>query len=451
MPIFYGQTPGYRFNDWIGVTNQQWNDPEYWKSAGIQQWGPEPPAIGDMMTGDYANNLQSTWNDWMQTNPVAPIESPMNWADVASAEWMTNPVPGMGNAVVDMVSDPFSTPDSNQFAASARSAGSGDDPWDQSDYDQWLESNPRSAPAVPQNIADTPPVEYSGSESEFMAILANNPGLSAEEAIELYNLMQATGGVQSATPLPTIAPTYQGAVPETPSAGGSGTDTESGDIPDIPLNPGDDTLDWMQQYYDWISDKTGVSTSGQTATSDQYASTGISDPAARNALSDMLEQMAGATPQYAESMSRLSGLPSEIDQWTNDLVSGYRTRNEDIVRAMQSVANQRGAQNILRGTESENLRANTMAALADREQQQRNAAMSSALGLKAQTVAQTPSAMRGGVSAVSDMLNLTDKFNQVTNTADSHAWGDDNAKDVSLAMNMFNSFLNLMNLYSGMP
>ena len=53
----YGQTPGFKFEDWSKISNQDWNNPNYWQNLGQQQWGPEPVSSGQQ---------QQTWDNWTQ-------------------------------------------------------------------------------------------------------------------------------------------------------------------------------------------------------------------------------------------------------------------------------------------------------------------------------------------------------------------------------------------------
>jgi hypothetical protein len=196
--------------------------------------------------------------------------------------------------------------------------------------------------------------------------------------------------------------------------------------------------------------QTGTTETTATSESEQLSKTlaGLADPQAREVLSNLIGQTEQLAPLYGQSLERMLGLPGEIDQWTQDLISGYRTRNEDIIQAMNAVANQRAAQGIMGGTETENLRARTMANLAEQEQQQRQDALLNAMGLKTGAITGATSAAGGVLDQMTNLLGLTDKQVAGEETAKSLTEAIEQADKYQYTENpqgVWNQMINLLN------
>jgi len=319
----YGYAPGYLFDDWAKITWDEWNDPKYWESLGINQWGPEPLKMEEEITPEFFTQQRGAWTDWLKSQP--------------KADWYSG---------VDIIS--------------------------QSPYAEFNNTTPAQ----------------SGLKTEIT-------GQPVQEDAAIFPAW-------SQPPADTITP-------------GSGADVNI------------DTVDTIKQLITELPQKVSMSGSSTTNTtggrdSVSTATAGLADPAARELLASLLGDTAALSPYYAQGLEQFFGLPQSIDTWTNDLIQGYRTRNDQIVNAMNAVANQRASQNILQGSESENLRANTLAALAQTENDQRNAALTNALGLKTGVIGQFPNAGKDVVDSIYKLLGLTDQ--QKTETENVNTWED---------------------------
>jgi len=81
-------------------------------------------------------------------------------------------------------------------------------------------------------------------------------------------------------------------------------------------------------------------------------------------------------------------MPDLISNWGKQAMSQYRTTQDDIINAMNQVANERSARGIMGGTESQNLLANTMSNLAKTTADKRGDVLSQVMGLSAQAMPQ---------------------------------------------------------------
>ena len=131
-----------------------------------------------------------------------------------------------------------------------------------------------------------------------------------------------------------------------------------------------------------------------------------SNPANSTQAQDGVLDFSNITPSYSYSASG-SGLgdtafnaykpllgtgagsmPDLIGNWGKQAMSQYKTTQNDIINAMNQVANQRSAAGIMGGTESQNLLSNVMANLAKTTADKQGDVLTDVMGLRAQSMPQ---------------------------------------------------------------
>jgi hypothetical protein len=116
--------------------------------------------------------------------------------------------------------------------------------------------------------------------------------------------------------------------------------------------------------------------------------------------------MSGMIPMYAQGVQRMLGLPSEIDQWTGNLVNSYQASTRDAMDAYGRVGNQMASRGVTGGTVPDYSRAIMLDQAAQRLQEQRANALSQGISQKVGAIMGVPSAAGIGMGQIPGMIGL---------------------------------------------
>ena len=195
-----------------------------------------------------------------------------------------------------------------------------------------------------------------------------------------------------------------------------------------PIGGGSNSTSFMPTSGSTSSSPTTPSSGTTTSTGDgSITFPTIDNHAALNAaIPGWIDQFSQGIDNYFDAYGNLVDLPNQIDAWTQNAVNRQRVTGEDISNVLSAVANQRNAQGIMGGTESDNLGATTISNLGKIITENQNNLLSNANNLKASAISAQPGQAQ---LAINDLLSLYGMSAQ-----ESASWGQ---MAMNLLMNNF--------------